>query len=53
MNYWSFRGNLENVSCSFHFRIFSEECVDRLIGALKDPYFKNITVRKVNMEVAQ
>lgn len=39
---WEFSGNLEARSCAFSFRIFSEELVKAIIGAVSDPYYKNI-----------
>lgn len=53
-NYWEFAGNLEQRSCSFHFRIFTEKQFDLIAGKLSDPYFKNIKVSKdKEMEAAK
>lgn len=43
-NYWEFLGNLERVSCAFHFRIFSKKYLDIIVKAVSDPYYKNIII---------
>ena len=42
---YDFSGNLDKVSCSFHFRIYSKEYYQEIVEILKDSYFKNIELK--------